>query len=201
MQRARPLGGDRAVLNRAQRGAGLAETLGALAVVSLLLLAGLRLLPLLHRLSHGGMQQARLVRQIDYSLLAMEKDLRRAGHCRPPCARSGVVLGQRRGERKNSCLIVSYAFYPTGARTAGGRVVNDTFGYRLHRGALETQRGVRHCDEAGWANMHDPRQVRITRLRFEPVAAHAWRITLHGVQSDRPGGGYRTSRIVVGRNG
>ncbi len=201
MQRTRPLGGYRAMLGRTQRGASLVETLCAMAVMSLLLLAGLRLLPLSHRLSQSGMQQARLARQLDHSLLSMEKDLRRAGHCRPPCARPAVVIGQRRGERENSCLIVSYAFYPTDARKPGGRLANDTFGYRLHRGALETQRGVRHCDESGWANMHDPRQLRIKQVRFEPVAVNAWRISLYGVPVDRPGSGCRTSRIVIGRNG
>lgn len=194
------MGGHRAMLSRAQRGSSLVETLCALAVMSLVLVAGLRFLPVLHLHSHGGMQQARLVRQLDHSLLSMEKDLRRAGHCHPPCARPGVIFGQRRGERENSCLIASYAFYPTDARTPGGRLVNDTFGYRLHRGALETQRGARHCDEPGWANMHDPRQLLIKQLRFEPVAANAWRVTLAGGLKDSTGKEYRASRIVVGRN-
>ncbi|NDL65523.1 prepilin peptidase-dependent protein [Acerihabitans arboris] len=189
------------MLNRAQRGSSLVETLCALAVMSLLLLAGLRFLPLLHRQSHGGMQQTRLARQLDHSLLVIEKDLRRAGHCKTPCARPAVILGQRRGERENSCLIVSYAFYPTDARAPGGRLANETFGYRLRRGALETQRGALHCNEPGWANMHDPRQLTIKQVRFEPVALNAWRVTLLGCLSDRPDIGYRASRILVGRNG
>lgn len=189
------------MLNKDQRGTGLAETLCALAVLSIVLLAALRLLPLIQRQSHGGMQQARLARLLDNSLLAVEKDLRRAGYCRPPCQRPAVIVSQRRAERENSCVIASYAFYSAEARGSCGRLTNDTFGYRLHAGALETQRGVLHCNEPGWAKMHDPQQLLITQFIVEPVAPNAWRVTLRGQLRHRPDVVYRATRLVRGRNG
>ncbi len=188
------------MLKTGQSGFSLAETLCALAVISVVLLSGMRLLPLMYRECHGGIQHMRLVRHLDHSLLMIEKDLRRAGFCSPFCGKPAITVAQRRGERQHSCLLVTYAFFPSSTDNARGRLVNETFGYRLRRGALETQRGVTHCNGPGWVNMHDPHLWVIKQLRFEPVAANAFRVTLTGVARSEPGIRHSASRIMAGRN-
>lgn len=197
MQRHGPLRRGAAVLKTGQSGFSLAETLCALAVVSVVLLSAMGLLPMIYRQCHGGILHLRLARHLDHSLLRIEKDLRRAGSCFPHCGGRAVIIAQRRGERPHSCLLVTYAFSPSSDTVP----VNETFGYRLRRGALEMQRGVTHCNGPGWVNMHDPRLWVINRLRFEPVADNAYRVTLTGAARGEPGIRYRTSRIVAGRNG
>ncbi|WP_213993167.1 prepilin-type N-terminal cleavage/methylation domain-containing protein [Sodalis sp. dw_96] len=189
------------MLKIGQSGFSLAETLCGMAIVSLVLLSAMRLLPLMYGQCYGGIQHLRLVRQLDHSLLLLEKDLRRAGLCSPSCGRPAVTLSQRRGERPHSCLLVTYAFLPSSGATVGGVLVNETFGYRLRRGALETQRGVTHCDGPGWVNMHDPRLWVIKQVRFDAVADNAYRVTLTGAARSAPAIRHRSSRIMVGRNG
>jgi len=189
------------MLKIGQSGFSLGETLCAMAVVSLVLLSGMRLLPWMYRQCHGSIQHMRLVRQLNHSLLLIEKDLRRAGLCSPSCEGAAITLGERRGERQHSCLLVTYAFFPSSGVTAGGMLVNETFGYRLRRGALEMQRGVTHCNGPGWVNMHDPHLWVIRQLRFERVAESAYRVTLTGVVGSEPAIRHRASRIMVGRNG
>ncbi|XBS69005.1 prepilin-type N-terminal cleavage/methylation domain-containing protein [Acerihabitans sp. KWT182] len=134
MQRKRTFCGDPLLLKTGQAGFSLAEALCAMAVTGLVLLSALRLLPFMYRQCHEGLQHMRLVRQIDHSLLLIEKDLRRAGLCTRACERPAVTLGERRGERRQSCLLVAYAFFPLSGNAAGATLINETFGYRLRRG-------------------------------------------------------------------
>ncbi len=189
------------MLKARQEGFSLVETLCALAIASVLLLGALRILPLLYRQAHMALQHAQLAWQMEQSLLSIEKDVRRAGFCSPPCRGLPVYHGQRPGEAQHSCLILSYAFYPAQSRAADRRLVNDTFGYRLHRGALETQRGVRHCNEPGWAKMHDAQRWVVKQFRCDPLGGGAWRVILVGGARNNPAIHYRTQRIIAGRNG
>lgn len=189
------------MLKGGQAGFSLVEALCALAIVSMLLLGGLRLLPLLYCQAHAALLRTQLAWQMEHSLLSIEKDVRRAGFCSPPCKGRPVHHGQRRGEALHSCLILHYAYYPADSRASGRRLVNDTFGYRLHRGAMETQRGVRHCDEPGWAKMHDSRWWVVKQFRCDPLGDGVWRVMLVGEAKDNPVIHYRTQRIIAGRNG
>ena len=201
MQREGELWGHLAMLKADESGFSLAETLCAMAVVSLVLLSGMRLLPVMYGQCYGGIQHMRLIRHLNHGLLLIEKDLRRAGHCSPSCGRPAVVIGHRRGEGQQSCLVATYAFIPSSGVAAGGVLENETFGYRLHRGALETQRGVTHCNGPGWVKMHDPQLWIIKQLRFEKVGNNAYRVTLTGAARSTPSIRHRASRIMVGRNG
>lgn len=201
MQRTRPMGGGASVLNTGQGGFSLLETLCALAISSVLVLGGLRMLPLLYRQAHGAMERTHLMWQMEHSLLSIEKDLRRAGHGTTPGAGPAVRIGARRGEAPNSCLILRYGYYSSDRRGPGHRLVNDTFGYRLHRGALETQRGVQHCNEPGWSKMHDSRRWMVRRFRCDPLGDNAWRVTLIGAATGYPGQHHDLQRVFVGRNG
>ncbi|MEA9392513.1 prepilin-type N-terminal cleavage/methylation domain-containing protein [Acerihabitans sp. TG2] len=186
------------MLKNGQAGFSLVETLCALAIVSMLVLGSLRILPWLYRQAHVALQRTQLVWQMEHSLLSIEKDVRRAGFCSPPCRSGPVQHGQHRGEALHSCLILHYAYYPADSRRS---LVNDTFGYRLHRGAMETQRGVRHCNEPGWAKMHDSRRWVVKQFRCDPLGNGAWRVILAGEAKDNPTIHYCTQRIFVGRNG
>ncbi len=201
MQRTGPVGGHGAVLKPGQGGFSLVEALCALAITSMVLLGSLHFFPVLHRQCHGAMLQMQLTRQLEQSVLSIEKDLRRAGYCSPPCPGPAVFIARRHGETPGSCVILRYAFYPADARKSGCRLINDTFGYRLHRGALETQRGVGHCDGPGWAKMHDTQRWAITQFQCEPLGDRAWRVTLAGAARGHPAITYRLSRVIAGRNG
>src|SRR5476649_51883 len=187
------------MLKTREEGFSLVEALCALAIVSLLLLGGLRLLPLMYRQAHIASQQTQLAWQMEQSLLSIEKDLRRAGFCSPPCRGGAVYHGQRRGEAQHSCLILHYAFYPADTRAAGDGLVNESFGYRLRRGSLETQRGVRHCNEPGWAKMHDARSWVIKQFRCGPLGDCRWRVVLFTRAKNNPAFHYLTQRIIAGR--
>ncbi|MFT4464561.1 MAG: hypothetical protein ACMX3H_19535 [Sodalis sp. (in: enterobacteria)] len=73
----------------------------------------------------------------------MVKDLRRAGFSPQGKAGCALWIDRRQGEPSCSCLVVGYAYYAHS--DASGHLVSATFGYRLRRGALETQRDVRDC--------------------------------------------------------
>ncbi|TKI05931.1 prepilin peptidase-dependent protein [Martelella alba] len=189
------------MLKSGQGGYTLAETLCALAVSAVVMMAAMRLLPQVQRFSLNHIRQIQLARHIDYAMLTMEKDLRRAGMCRSRCPRPAVVIGQRRGETRQSCLLTTYAFYAPASIAPSGPLVDETFGYRLREGALEARRGVTHCQGGNWVKTHDPRQWRVTRLRFEPLADNAYRIVLAGESRGKPTVRHGISRIVACRNG
>lgn len=195
------MGRGAAMLKTGQAGYTLVETLCAMAVAGLVLMTAMRFLPLLQRQSLNNIQQMRLTQHLNHGMLQIEKDLRRAGMCRPACRRPSVVIAERHGEPRHSCLLATYAFYPPQSVAPSGALSNETFGYRLRQGVLESQRGVVHCHGAGWAKMHDPRQWRVRELRFEFLAENAFRVVLVGETRGRPVARQRISRIVAARNG
>lgn len=200
MQRSRALGGRHSMLTTGQSGFSLVETLCALAISSMVLLSGLRLLPELHRRCYGAIEHIRLIQQLNHALLLIEKDVRRAGLDILAGDRPVLTIAQRHGERSNSCLLVGYAFYAAENHRAGAGLVTETFGYRLRRGTLEMRRGVTHCDGPGWVKLHDPDHWRLKDLRFEPVAQNGLRVMLTGQTCGKPGIRHTLTRIMARRN-
>jgi prepilin peptidase dependent protein B len=183
-----------------QSGFSLVETLCALAVSSMVLLSGLHLLPKLHRQCHGGIQQMRLIQQLNHALLFIEKDIRRAGLDTVTDEHPAVIIAQRHGEPARSCLLVRYAFYAAEGHRAGQELITETFGYRMRRGALEMRRGVTHCDGPGWVKMHDTHQWQVKRLQFDPVAQNGLRVIMTGVTCGGAGDKQTLTRFIARRN-
>ncbi|MGL9773237.1 MAG: hypothetical protein ACR5LG_02780 [Sodalis sp. (in: enterobacteria)] len=75
-----------------------------------------------------------------------------------------------------------------------------TFGYRLRRGTLETQRDVSSCQEGGWEKVFNSDELLVTRLRFTTLAGGAPRIHLAATARRRPEIGYVLTQIVARRN-
>lgn len=182
-----------------QEGFSLPELLAALAASSLLLTVALHLFPSLQRSVEGAMLQLRLMRQLDLCALAIAKDVRRAGFSQQGGTAHTLWIDKRQGEPSGSCLVVGYDYY---ARSdAPGRLTTATFGYRLRRGALETQRDINDCQGAGWEKVFNSDALTVTRLRFTTLPGGALRIHLAATARHRPEIGYVLTQIVARRNG
>lgn len=180
-----------------QYGYSLLETLCAMVAGSMVLLAGVQLLPLLQRQHQQMKQQLALTGQLDMLLWMMEKELHRDGFSRQCTAPPALIVGQHRGEPAGSCFIVHYDFYHAGRDS--GRWMSDSMGYRLHGGALESQRGVSSCNQPGWVKWHEPGSLVIRQLQITGLAG-GYRITLVASLRAAPGIQQRLSRIISRRN-
>lgn len=179
-------------------GFSLPELLAALAAYSVLLTVALHLFPALHRGAEGAIRQLQLMRQLDLYALNMVKDLRRAGFSPQGKAGRALWIGRYLREPAGSCLVVGYAYY---ARSdASGHLVTATFGYRLRRGALETQRDVSDCQGGGWEKVFNSDELTVTRLQFTALAGGALRIHLAATVRRRPDIGYAVTQVVARRN-
>lgn len=137
------------------------------------------------------------MRQLDLYALNMVKDLRRAGFSPQGKAGRALWIGRYLREPAGSCLVVGYAYY---ARSdASGHLVTVTFGYRLRRGALETQRDVSDC-QGGWEKVFNSDELTVTRLQFTALAGGALRIHLAATARRRPDIGYAVTQVVARRN-
>ncbi|MEC5318442.1 prepilin peptidase-dependent protein [Brenneria populi subsp. brevivirga] len=191
------------MLNMAQRGFTLPETLLALALGSLIMLSAAQLYPLLRMQSQNSAQYFRLEQLFSQAASGIEKDMRRAGFCAGECQGRAVSIGEYPGEMAQSCLNVSYDLNLNG-NWDGGERQDESFGYRLRAGALEIQSGAHHCRGDRWEKLFDPQEVTLTlfhlrRLNDRPGAA-LYQLRLAGYWTKRPTIRQQISRLVIGRN-
>jgi len=132
-----------------QQGFSLVEVLIAMAISSVVLLSTARFLPALQRAATGQTQQQTLEEEVWQRLLAVARHLQRAGFCRGSCAGEGVTL-------ESQCLRVRWDSNLNGVWEEAPPANADVMGFRLRKGALETQRGAQNCSGAGWERMTDP---------------------------------------------
>lgn len=142
-----------------QKGFSLTEVLIAMAIGSILLLSTSRLLPGLQRSVLLQSGQLELEDEVWQRLLAIGKQLQRAGYCAGHCQGQGMTLG-----RQGQCLIVRWDANSNGQWDASASE-NDTTGYRLEAGSLETLRGATSCEGKGWDKLTDPEQIFIEQFR------------------------------------
>ena len=155
-----------AILKR-QQGFSLTEVLIATAISSLLLIGASRFLPGLQRavlLQSGQREQEEEVWQ---RLFSLGKQLQRAGYCAGNCPGQGLLTG-----RQGSCVIVRWDANSNGSWDNSASE-NDSTGFRLESGALETLRGATSCEGKGWEKLTDPDRLVITHFMVRKVE-HAW---------------------------
>lgn len=132
----------------------LPEVLLAMAFGSLIAIAAAKTYPLLRLQTLALGQHYRLEVTLRQIAFGIEKDLRRAGFCAGQCTGEPLLIGNAEGEAPGSCVIVVYDLNRNGRWEDTGSDA-EQFGYRLRRGALETQRGVTHCRGNGWERVFD----------------------------------------------
>lgn len=142
-----------------QRGFSLLETVLAMAISSVLLLASARFLP---AMQSAVMQQTRIQTLEDdlwQRLWAIAKQLQRAGYCNGSCTGQPLIVSN-----SGTCVIVQWDANSNGRwETSPGSEPEQT-GFRLQNGALETLRGATSCTGKGWEKTTDPAQMLVSRF-------------------------------------
>ena len=133
-----------------RKGFSLLEVLIAMTISSILLLSTSRFLPELQRgvLLQSG--QRELQDEVWQRLLAMGKQFQRAGYCAGHCQGQGVIIG-----RQGRCAIVQWDANSNGQWDSTASE-NDSTGFRLEAGTLETLRGATSCEGKGWDKVTNP---------------------------------------------
>ncbi|WP_313353697.1 prepilin peptidase-dependent protein [Kosakonia cowanii] len=143
----------------AQRGFSLLETLLAMAIGSVLLLASARFLP---ALQISLMQHTRLQTIEDdlwQRLRAVAKHLQRAGYCNGSCNGQPLFISA-----KGECVIAQWDANSNGRWEGAPSNDAEQTAFRLQNGALETLRGATSCTGRGWEKVTDPAQMHVGRF-------------------------------------
>ncbi|MGF6102809.1 prepilin peptidase-dependent protein [Enterobacter sp. A4] len=146
-----------------QRGFSLTEVLIATAISSLLLISASRFLPGLQQAVLLQSGQRELEEEIWQRLFALGKQLQRAGYCAGNCQGQALVTA-----RQGSCVIVRWDANSNGKWDSTASE-NDSTGFRLESGVLETLRGATSCEGKGWEKLTDPDRLVITRFVVSKV--------------------------------
>lgn len=139
-----------------QGGFSLLETLLAMAIGSVLLLAAARFLPALQL---GVLQQTRvqmLEDELWQRLYTIARHIQRAGYCEGSCEGQPLIIG-----RGGECLLVQWDANSNGRWETTPTSDADQTGFRLQSGVLETLRGATSCEGKGWEKMTDPSVVTV----------------------------------------
>jgi prepilin peptidase dependent protein B len=145
-----------------QRGFSLTEVLIATAISSLLLISASRFLP--------GLQRAVLLQS---GQRAGRRGLATPVRPRQTASACGVLRGKLQGQalvigRQGSCVIVRWDANSNGSWDNSASE-NDSTGFRLESGALETLRGATSCEGKGWEKLTDPDRLTIAHFVVRTV--------------------------------
>ena len=132
-----------------QGGFSLTEVLIATAISSLLLISASRFLPGLQRAVLLQSAQRELEEEVWQRLFALGKQLQRAGYCAGNCQGQALTIG-----RQGRCIIARWDANSNGYWDSSASE-NDSTGFRLESGALETLRGATSCE----GKAHGPGQA------------------------------------------
>ena len=183
-----------------QRGFTLPEILLAMGIGSVVMLAAAGSYPALYQQGQRLRQLFWLDHALHQAADSVEKDLRRAGFCAgEACGRRAVQVSSAPGT--GGCLVLAYDLNRNGRWEPAGPEA-ETFGYRLVAGALETQRGVTHCNGTGWERLLDPAEVIITGFTLtdaHEAAGTVLQLTLSG-QSRQGAVRRQITRLLTGAN-
>ncbi|MFI8417460.1 prepilin peptidase-dependent protein [Serratia sp. NPDC078593] len=161
------------------QGFTLPEVLLAMSVGSMIALAAAKAYPVLRQQSVTLNHYYRLESTLRQLAFGIEKDIRRAGFCAGACKGKSLVIGHSKGEAHASCVISTYDLNRNGRWEETGSEA-ERFAYRLRQGALESQRGVSHCNGSGWERLLDHQEIQIDtfRLDLQPGRHHTRLVTL-----------------------
>lgn len=139
-----------------QSGFSLLETLLAMAIGSVILLAAARFLP---ALQFAVLQQTRaqaLEDELWQRLYTVARHIQRAGYCKGECSGQPLIIG-----RDGHCVVVQWDANSNGRWESNPASEADQTGFRLQNGVLETLRGATSCEGKGWDKMTDPDTVEV----------------------------------------
>ncbi len=94
---------------------------------------------------------------------SLGKQLQRAGYCAGNCAGQGLTIG-----RQGRCVIVRWDANSNGNWDSSSSE-NDSTGFRLESGALETLHGATSCEGKGWEKLTDPNRLLIQHFVVSQV--------------------------------
>ncbi|WP_230353939.1 prepilin peptidase-dependent protein [Lelliottia sp. WAP21] len=137
-----------------QRGFSLTEVLIAMAIGSILMLSSARFLPGLQQVILRQEAKQDLEEDAWLSVMAIGKQIQRAGYCVGQCQGAGLIISQ-----DGHCVIVQWDANSNGRWENSPNSEAEQTGFRLASGVLETQRGATHCDGKGWDKLTDPDRV------------------------------------------
>ena len=181
-----------------QRGFSLTEVLIATAISSLLLISASRFLPGLQRAVLAQSGQRQLEEEVWHHLFALGKQLQRAGYCAGNCQGQALVTA-----RQGSCVIVRWDANSNGSWDNSASE-NDSTGFRLESGALETQRGATSCEGKGWEKLTDPNRLTIAHFVVRTVEhagfAPEVNIELAAIRKGEQGKPWQALYTVTGYN-
>ncbi|EPF6065297.1 prepilin peptidase-dependent protein [Enterobacter cloacae] len=181
-----------------QHGFSLTEVLIAMAISSILLLSTSRFLPGLQRAVLLQSRALEREEEIWQRLFAIGKQLQRAGYCAGDCQGQSLTIG-----REGSCVIVRWDANSNGVWDTSASE-NESTGFRLESGALETLRGAATCEGKGWEKLTDPDRLVIhtfvVRKHEHPGFAPALYIDLTATDYDKLAVPYQAHHAVMGFN-
>lgn len=162
------------MLNQAKpNGFTLIELLVAISIGSLVLMASVKILPILNKSAQIFNEQLRLELLLEQILQVIEKDIKRAGFCSGfNCQGEMLQISQATGESPNSCILIRYDLNKNGIWETTGDD-SEIFSYRLKQGAIETHRSLDHCDGVGWEKLLDLDEVFITEFSIQQMNSPA----------------------------
>lgn len=166
-----------------QQGFSLLETLLAMAIGSVILLAAARFLPALQLAVLRQTHEQTLEDELWQRLYTVARHIQRAGYCNGECSGSPLVIG-----RDGGCVIVQWDANSNGRWDSTPASEADQTGFRLQNGVLETLRGATTCEGKGWDKMTDPGRVNIQNFTvsrqqtagYAPVFSISLAGRLHG---------------------
>ncbi|WP_392566974.1 hypothetical protein RHO15_05270 [Utexia brackfieldae] len=146
------------------RGFSLFEMLLILMLSSLLMMTLILFFPLLYRHLLQHYQQQRLRQAVDWGMLPMIKDIKRAGFMAKLSLSSGQMQSAIVIEPARPCLIIRYDLsgIAQSSDVASNVSSNASFAYRYHQHNIEYASDVSHCSGNGWIKLFDEREIKVT---------------------------------------
>ncbi len=141
------------------RGFSLLETLLAMAIGSVLLLASARFLPALQLAVSQHTRLQTVEDDLWLQLRGIAKHLQRAGYCNGRCSGQPLTISGN-GE----CVIAQWDANSNGRWESSASSESEQTGFRLQSGSLEILRGATSCSGRGWEKITDPAQMTIERF-------------------------------------
>jgi len=182
-----------------QKGFSLLETVLAMAIGSVLLLASARFLPALQLAVTQHTRIQTVEDDVWLQLRGIAKHLQRAGYCNGSCSGQPLVISS-----SGDCVIAQWDANSNGRWESAGSSEPEQTGFRLQSGALEIMRGATSCSGRGWEKITDPAQMSIEQFhvaqRQAPGFAPQLSITLSARVPGNVGQPFTADLSVTGYN-